>query len=938
MSSNDNNLYEFGSFSFDAEERVLSREGKPLPLTPKTLELLHLLIKNQGRIVEKEKVMSEVWTGSFVEESNLTFTVRQLRKALGDDAREPTYIETVPRRGYRFIADVRRLKKEENLTPEENSRELIRDKTPAAQNSRALLNGGKNVSVAAATRQSEIETATAKGEQTGLDATYHTRGDLPCAAQILDEAMRAAERSDNNLARSIALVNYGRLKFAEGDYVAAKLLYQESLRLREEPDDNWGLVQCLEPLTAIAVSEGNLPRAAKLLGAIDVLLDTLGATPIFSAKHEPSLDLVRAALDEKTYAEAFAAGRRLSVAETVKLALEDSTTAKSDFEFFQADKNSLSVESIDKSQKAASVFAEKPRLIKPIWALAAVLISGLIVTGFWYAKNATSHAKATILTEPFASEMLSTSGKVFHAVISSDGKNVIYTTRNNGKESVWLRQLESTKNIEIISASNFIYYGIALSPDGNFLYFVRRPDQSNAPTGIFRVSIFGGIPQKILEETQGWINVSPDGKQISFVRCFYREDENCSLWIADAADGKNERKLASRPSPFRIGGNKFAPDGKRIVFAAGQSENLANEFGLTEIDLETGFERELLVEKFFDIKGLEWLPESENALLFTARKNDERTFRIWLASLASGKVEPLTKDLEIYSHLSLDSRADNLVSIQLKRESQIRLFQMDNLSANRILADAVEASFAPDGKIVFSSEMGGNQEIWSINAHGSKQQQLTNDSANDTMPVVSPDNHWIFFTSNRTGEAQIWRMNTDGGNEAQITRAVGGFPLSVSPDGRWLYFHHGLDRTLWRVSTTGGEEQMVLNKSGYRFAISPDGLLTAFFDKQNAEDILTIASLKDTKNFKNFPIPNHKTQPINIAWSHDGKNLIYILSDPESKNNILWLQSLKGEKPKQIADLGDKGISHFALSPDEESFIIIQGEWKSDAVLLKGLK
>jgi predicted ATPase/DNA-binding winged helix-turn-helix (wHTH) protein len=157
-----------------------------------------------------------------------------------------------------------------------------------------------------------------------LAAIYQTKNDLAQAKFFLDESMAAGKRSENNLARSIAMVNYGRLKFAEGDYAQAKKLCQESLRLREELFDLWGLVQCLEPLTAIAVMEGAPKHAAKMLGAIDVLLESLGAQPplIFRADHEPSDKAVRAALDENTFDRLFAEGRKLSIKESVALALD----------------------------------------------------------------------------------------------------------------------------------------------------------------------------------------------------------------------------------------------------------------------------------------------------------------------------------------------------------------------------------------------------------------------------------------------------------------------------------------------------------------------------------------------------------------------------------------------------------------------------------------
>jgi TolB-like protein/Tfp pilus assembly protein PilF len=102
-------LYEFGPFRVDTHERVLRRDGRPVPLKPKVYETLLALIRNSGHIVEKEALMKEVWPNTFVEENNLTGNIFALRQAFG----EHQYIETVPRRGYRFTADVRRMQVED---------------------------------------------------------------------------------------------------------------------------------------------------------------------------------------------------------------------------------------------------------------------------------------------------------------------------------------------------------------------------------------------------------------------------------------------------------------------------------------------------------------------------------------------------------------------------------------------------------------------------------------------------------------------------------------------------------------------------------------------------------------------------------------------------------------------------------------------------------
>jgi DNA-binding winged helix-turn-helix (wHTH) protein/Tol biopolymer transport system component len=106
---------EFGDFLLDLRNKELFRNGERLSLNPKTYQLLVALIDNDGHLVEKERLMELLWADSFVEEANLAFTVSLLRKVLGDDAKSPRFIETVPRRGYRFIAEVRR--KEEDSGP-----------------------------------------------------------------------------------------------------------------------------------------------------------------------------------------------------------------------------------------------------------------------------------------------------------------------------------------------------------------------------------------------------------------------------------------------------------------------------------------------------------------------------------------------------------------------------------------------------------------------------------------------------------------------------------------------------------------------------------------------------------------------------------------------------------------------------------------------------
>ena len=102
-----NLVYEFGPYRLDSSKRVLTCEGETISLTPKATDILIILVTNAGELVEKDELIRQVWPDTFVEEANLTQNIFRLRKALDDDRAGPRYIETVTRRGYRFVSQVR---------------------------------------------------------------------------------------------------------------------------------------------------------------------------------------------------------------------------------------------------------------------------------------------------------------------------------------------------------------------------------------------------------------------------------------------------------------------------------------------------------------------------------------------------------------------------------------------------------------------------------------------------------------------------------------------------------------------------------------------------------------------------------------------------------------------------------------------------------------
>jgi len=106
MSSNSGHFYAFGPFRVDTRERQLLREGSAVPLTPKAFEMLLVLVENGGHVMEKDELLKKVWPDTIVEEANLSHIIYKLREALGESHDGEKFIQTVPRRGYRFVAKV----------------------------------------------------------------------------------------------------------------------------------------------------------------------------------------------------------------------------------------------------------------------------------------------------------------------------------------------------------------------------------------------------------------------------------------------------------------------------------------------------------------------------------------------------------------------------------------------------------------------------------------------------------------------------------------------------------------------------------------------------------------------------------------------------------------------------------------------------------------
>ena len=156
-------FYECGPFRLEPAQHRLTRDGFPVSLAPKTFELLVFLILNKGRLVTKDQIMQAVWPDSFVEDANLTVSISVLRKALGEKDGNLRYIETVPKKGYRFTASVKEVR-----TPEEDPIQVEEDISKEIKFPELRSNGANPDDPAVAVQPLRME------EEEGLGRTGET--------------------------------------------------------------------------------------------------------------------------------------------------------------------------------------------------------------------------------------------------------------------------------------------------------------------------------------------------------------------------------------------------------------------------------------------------------------------------------------------------------------------------------------------------------------------------------------------------------------------------------------------------------------------------------------------------------------------------------------------------------------------------------------------
>jgi serine/threonine protein kinase/Tol biopolymer transport system component len=559
---------------------------------------------------------------------------------------------------------------------------------------------------------------------------------------------------------------------------------------------------------------------------------------------------------------------------------------------------------------------------------------------------------------PFANytiTQITNSGKVDQAAISPDGRYLLHVQIENGQRSLWLRNIPTGSDTQIIPPAPGMYLSLAFSPDGNYVYYRRSANVRANEFHLYRAPVLGGAPMQVVRDIDSNPTFSPDGQRMAYVRANDPDPGKYRL-LSSNLDGSNE--IVLRISQSLRGGDpsqiSWSPDGKLLAYsyqATGATLGYVETFDLAR--KQTSSLASLANDRIFE---LTWLPGGHALLVLYGSKslgNDQAQIGVLTTD---GKLHPVTRDTNRYATLSLSADAHSVATVQVKTTRTLLVQPMSgnsaagSLSTVSQISDPRQVRWASSDKLLVSE----SDKLVRVDAGGQNSVVLVSDPEAAVFDAQLCGDHSIVFAwaNHNGGSINIWRANADGSSPKQLTSRLLETNPVCSPDLKWVYYIEGPGvPRIMRVPIDGGTGEMVPGSDiPNRFGIdniafiTPDsksiGFVVDLVDPRTNDALAKLAIV----NLDSASTPprmidldprlgssNNSTPGVQMVPNTNA--LSYLISENGSSN--LWLQPLDGTPGRQVTHFQSEQISGYTWSPDAKSIVLIRRHDNADVVLLK---
>ena len=585
------------------------------------------------------------------------------------------------------------------------------------------------------------------------------------------------------------------------------------------------------------------------------------------------------------------------------------------------------------------------------WGVAASLIAVLIVlAAAGLGVYSIFHRPAPMPFQHFTITQITNSGRAAQAAISPDGKYVLSVTNDNGMQSLWLRNVPTGSDTQVVAPASSTYRSLAFSPDGNFIYF--RKSVNPTSYNLYRTPVLGGTPQTIARDVDSDVTFSPDGQRIAYARANDPEVGRDRLLMA-SMDGSGERVLQIGPALECPQSLAWSPNGNEITYS------LAEE-GLGAIDI---FDvRAGKAHRFVTLKGkfiyeLKWSPDGRTLFAMYTQRGNALRGQIGFFSGAGGDIDPITRDTNRYATLTLSGDGRTLATVLTKRFGNIYILAAagnDSGKAKPLLSqanDIIAFNWTADGNLL-ATEFG---RLSKLGVDGKNQTQLLADSSAAMFGASACGANYFVIDWFRGDppSMNIWRTNKDGSSPLKLTNGKADFYPVCSPDSKWVYYLDVVGNSILRVPLDGsGKPEAVMGSIPNVLAgaggISPDGKTLAHSvsvlnpETQESEHKIALLNLESATTLRTLAVSGQWGEGLEgmgweeVQFTPDGKAVAHIIRENGVDN--IWVQPLDGSVGHRITNFTSEQIASFHWSPDGKKLGILRGHSDSDVVLLQESK
>jgi eukaryotic-like serine/threonine-protein kinase len=573
-----------------------------------------------------------------------------------------------------------------------------------------------------------------------------------------------------------------------------------------------------------------------------------------------------------------------------------------------------------------------------------VIVAGIVLAAAAYGVYSFLHRGGAVPFQNFSITQVTNTGKARQAAISPDGKFILSVQDENGRGALWLRNIPTNGDTQIIAPTGAIFRSLAFSPDGNYIYFRKSGDQTGTNFNLYRASLLGGQPRQIVNDVDSDVTFSPDAKRMAYFR---GNDPIVGQWrlLIANPDGSDEKVLFVAKDNAAIPPTtaSWSPDGKEIAYAIPLATGSLG--GVALFDMAGA--RTHTLAPFADkvVYQIHWMPNGEGlAVVYGTRPRILRG-QMGFLSYPGGVFHTVTRDTNRYDTLTLSADGSMAATVQVKTARTVEIIPgggTKESSPAPVLSeipDPQSVSWAGNTSLLVSD----GPDLIKVSPDGTNRVALTSDPGADIVVASACGDRyvllsWAFHDGNTQ---QIWRFNADGSHGMKLTDGQNQTEPFCSPDGKTVYYSDNAADRLASVSIDGGESRVVPGTEvSNEFVaapvggVSPDGRQMPFFT-ENVQSQVTLQLVDlgaGPKPIRRSLRPDPRVSG-EARFTPDGKALAYPILESGTSN--LWIQPLDGSPGRQITNFKTGTFATFQWSPDGKWLALIREESQSDVVLLR---